>query len=94
MTDVDAYLASARARQRAVAARAQQRLARLGCETASGEPQALSERARARDGAMMRQLTKIWKRKGYRPCRGTSSITLPSGRTLVYDWKAERVVPS
>jgi hypothetical protein len=45
-----------------------------------------------KDAKSMKNVLRAWKRMRRHQCKGMSYIRLPSGRTLAYDWKNERVV--
>jgi len=96
----DDLLADAQARGAAASARAQAALARLGAETATRRGERSSPSLTAgltaaqieRDTRTLNGVLKAWKRKRYRRGRGISTINLPSGRRLVYDWEREGIV--
>jgi hypothetical protein len=45
-----------------------------------------------RDSRTIKQMLKLWKRYPRRVSRGTSSIQLPSGRSVVYDHKKGEIL--
>lgn len=94
MTDIDAYMAAQKKRVRLANERAQTALARLGGEARPRRSlDDLTAEEIDRDTRMLRGVLKVWKRKRLRIAGDAqSTITLPSGRRLVYDWKTDEVI--
>jgi hypothetical protein len=94
--DIDAYLAASRKRVRLATERAETALARLGGETRPRRSHRTLDDLTAeeidRDTRTMKNVLRTWKRMRHHRCVGTSTIGLPSGRQIVYDWKKEEVV--
>jgi hypothetical protein len=90
-------LAWTRARSRYADALSARAHAKLGVETAARRPpRSLTEGLTAeqieRDARSLNKIVRSWKRRRYGRVSGTSTICLPSGRQLVYDWAAGEVV--
>jgi hypothetical protein len=93
--DIDAYLAASKERVRLVNERASAALGRpLGTSSASRRSltDGLTAEQIERDAKSMKNVLRAWKRMRRNPCRGMSYISLPSGRTLAYDWADEKVL--
>jgi hypothetical protein len=78
----DVFIAFNRAKTRAISSRAHATLARLGGEEVSRSSltEGLTPEQIQRDADSIRNILSVWKRMGK---RNASTITLPSGRTIV-----------
>lgn len=93
MTDIDAYLASSRAKQKAIRARANRKLGIEARPRRLRTVDDLSAEELDRDTTTMKKVLRAWKRKRLHHGPGAiSRIHLPSGREIVYDWGKEEVV--
>ena len=80
-----AYLAFQRARAKAIHARMEKKLGRLGGETATHSKALTCAEARERDARSLKRFARVFRRyPRLRPRHGTT-ITLASGRRLAWD---------